>query len=268
MAQGEEDNRWLYGLLGATVTAYAGVLAIASLLYVFFKPGGAGSCSLNVALITTSLLLCVAFSALSLAPLARNGSLFPSAAISLYIMYLCYSALQSEPRDYEVRRGRRGAAAVSWLAACVRFGRGGAATSCTLLPVRSDSGQACCCSCHGSAAPRPAPCSPPPPRTAQCNGLGHRLNAASGSTLVIGMLVTLLSVVYSALRAGSNTRLFMLDSESEGDAAIEQPLLDAGAIAGARRAPVFVGAGCPARALPGRPCHVAGRWAGAPRRAQ
>lgn len=68
--------------------------------------------------------------------MARNGSLFPSSTTALYIMYLCYSALQSEPRDYE------------------------------------------------------------------CNGLGHRLNAASGSTLVVGMLVTLLSVVYSALRAG------------------------------------------------------------------
>jgi hypothetical protein len=105
-------------------------------LFFFFKPSGAGPCSLNVFLITTSLLLCSAFSALSLAPFSRNGSLFPSATTGLYIMYLCYSALQSEPRDYA------------------------------------------------------------------CNGLGHRLNAASGSTLVVGMLVTLLSVVYSALRAG------------------------------------------------------------------
>lgn len=108
----------------------------AGVLFYFFKPAGAGSCSLNVFLITASLLLCIGFSMLSLLPVARNGSLFPSSTTALYIMYLCYSALQSEPRDYE------------------------------------------------------------------CNGLGHRLNAASGSTLVIGMLVTLLSVVYSALRAG------------------------------------------------------------------
>lgn len=111
---------------------------LAGVLFYFFKPAGAGSCSLNVFLITASLLLCVGFSMLSLMPFARNGSLFPSSTTALYIMYLCYSALQSEPRDYE------------------------------------------------------------------CNGLGHRLNAASGSTLVIGMLVTLLSVVYSALRAGES----------------------------------------------------------------
>lgn len=111
-------------------------MSSAGVLFYFFKPAGAGSCSLNVFLITASLLLCVGFSMLSLMPFARNGSLFPSSTTALYIMYLCYSALQSEPRDFE------------------------------------------------------------------CNGLGHRLNAASGSTLVIGMLVTLLSVVYSALRAG------------------------------------------------------------------
>lgn len=110
-------------------------------LFYFFKPAGAGSCSLNVTLITLSLLLCCAFSGVSLLPLAKRGSLFPSATTSLYVMYLAYSALQSEPRDYE------------------------------------------------------------------CNGLGHRLNAASGSTLVVGMLVTLLSVVYSALRAGEVARV-------------------------------------------------------------
>jgi hypothetical protein len=121
-------------------SALLAALCCAGVLFYFFKPAGAGSCSVNVFLITASLLLCVCFSLLSLAPFARNGSLFPSSTTALYIMYLCYSSLQSEPRDYE------------------------------------------------------------------CNGLGHRLNAASGSTLVIGMLVTLLSVVYSALRAGECCR--------------------------------------------------------------
>eukprot|EP00877_Chromochloris_zofingiensis_P007278 jgi/Chrzof1/2803/UNPLg00717.t1 len=163
VARGEEDDRWLYALLGITVAAFMGVLAIAGVLFYFFKPAGAGSCSLNVFLITMALLLCLTFSGLSLLPLARSGSLFPSATTSLYIVYLCYSSLQSEPRDYE------------------------------------------------------------------CNGLGRRLNAASGSTLVIGMLVTLLSVVYSALRAGSNTNLFMIgdDDDEAGLSPAAQPLLDA-----------------------------------------
>lgn len=155
---GEEDERWLYGLLGITISAFMGTLAVAGVLFYFFKPGGAGSCSLNVSLITLTLLVCVVFSLLSLHPMARSGSLFPSAIISLYCMYLCYSALQSEPHTY------------------------------------------------------------------QCNGLGKRINAASGSTLAIGMFVTLLSVVYSAFRAGSNTKLFTLDDD-EDIAHAAQPLL-------------------------------------------
>ncbi|KAG2493562.1 hypothetical protein HYH03_008376 [Edaphochlamys debaryana] len=163
VAAGEEDERWLYGLMGLTVGAYAGTLTLAGLMYAWFKPPGAGSCSLNVALVTLALLLVVGCSALSLAPLARQGSIFPSACISLYVAYLCFSALQSEPRDYA------------------------------------------------------------------CNGLAHRLTATSGSTLALGMLVTLLSVVYAAFRAGSNTALFTLEGSEDGDAAGQrQALLEAG----------------------------------------
>ena len=56
-----------------------------------------------------------------------------------------------------------------------------------------------------------------------CNGLGNRLDAASASTLAAGMFLALLSVVYSALRAGSNTALlgFGETSGSESGEAME-----------------------------------------------
>lgn len=56
-----------------------------------------------------------------------------------------------------------------------------------------------------------------------CNGLGNRLDAASASTLAAGMFLALLSVVYSALRAGSNTALFGFgeSSGSESGEAME-----------------------------------------------
>lgn len=160
VAKGEDNQNWLYGLLAITIGAYVAVIILAGVLFYWFKPFGAGSCSLNVGLITLSLLLCVAFSVLTLHPSAQNGSLFPAACISLYCMYLCYSALQSEPRDYP------------------------------------------------------------------CNGLAVRLTAASGSTLVVGMLLTLASVVYSAFRAGSNTNLFMLDEDDVEATASTKPLLE------------------------------------------
>lgn len=70
-----------------------------------------------------------------------GGSILPASVISLYCMYLCYSGLASEPRDYE------------------------------------------------------------------CNGLHKHSKAVSTGTLAIGLLTTVLSVVYSAVRAGSSTTL-------------------------------------------------------------
>jgi serine incorporator 1/3 len=63
------------------------------------------------------------------------------------------------------------------------------------------------------------------PHDYPCNGLGHKLNAASASTLATGMALALLSVVYSALRAGSNTKLFGFGAEEPDDAHAE-PLIE------------------------------------------
>lgn len=46
------------------------------------------------------------------------------------------------------------------------------------------------------------------PRGYECNGLHNHVNAVSKGTLVLGMLTTLLSVVYSAVRAGSSTSFY------------------------------------------------------------
>ena len=70
-----------------------------------------------------------------------SGSILPASVISLYCIYLCYSALASEPRDYE------------------------------------------------------------------CNGLHKHSKAVSTGTLTFGLITTVLSVVYSAVRAGSSTTL-------------------------------------------------------------
>lgn len=43
------------------------------------------------------------------------------------------------------------------------------------------------------------------PRDYACNGLHNKTKAVTTSTLILGMLTTVLSVLYSALRAGSST---------------------------------------------------------------
>lgn len=169
----KDDERYLYGLLALTMGAYVGALTLTGVLYWLFTPAGADACGFNITVITLTLLLCLSFSLLSLHPVAKNGSLFPSAAITLYVTYLGYTALQSEPHNYE------------------------------------------------------------------CNGIGHRYTAASATTLALGMLLTLLSVVYSALRAGSNTQTFLTSSAPSTPTArdVEQALLDQGTSAGLDGAP-------------------------------
>ncbi|KAL6757882.1 serine incorporator/TMS membrane protein [Haematococcus lacustris] len=146
----EEEPSWYWALLAVTGAAYAGALTLTGLMFYWFKPMAAGSCSFNVTLITLALLVVVLMTAVSLHPAAKSGSIFPSAVIGLYCTYLCFSALQSEPKDYV------------------------------------------------------------------CNGLAKQITAASGSTLALGMLATLSSVVYAAFRAGSNTSLFTLEGSEDG----------------------------------------------------
>jgi len=147
----EDDPRWLYALLSATLGAYVGCLVLVILMFLWFTPLGLSACSFNSGLATGTLLLVLTVSALALMPVSRKGSLFPASCVALYCTYLCFSALQSEPKDYA------------------------------------------------------------------CNGPAHRLSAANGSALVMGMLTTLVSVVYAAFRAGSNTSLFTLEGSEEGD---------------------------------------------------
>ncbi|KAJ8767542.1 hypothetical protein K2173_017611 [Erythroxylum novogranatense] len=63
------------------------------------------------------------------------------------------------------------------------------------------------------------------PRTYACNGLHNKANAVSTSTLILGMLTTILSVLYSALRAGSSST-FLSPPSSPKLSAGKKPLLE------------------------------------------
>lgn len=54
------------------VACFGGAIAISVLLYHFFAPGG-HDCSFNITIITVALILCVAFSLMSLHPAVRVG---------------------------------------------------------------------------------------------------------------------------------------------------------------------------------------------------
>eukprot|EP00200_Dunaliella_tertiolecta_P011069 CAMPEP_0202381332 /NCGR_PEP_ID=MMETSP1127-20130417/34960_1 /ASSEMBLY_ACC=CAM_ASM_000462 /TAXON_ID=3047 /ORGANISM="Dunaliella tertiolecta, Strain CCMP1320" /LENGTH=438 /DNA_ID=CAMNT_0048980259 /DNA_START=170 /DNA_END=1486 /DNA_ORIENTATION=+ len=101
VAEAEQDESMYYWLLGFTGAAYISSIVLAGLMYHWFNPAHVGACSLNICLITSALLLMVVLTGVSLHPAAKQGSIFPASVISLYCMYLCFSALQSEPKDYE-----------------------------------------------------------------------------------------------------------------------------------------------------------------------
>ncbi|XP_022767765.1 serine incorporator 3-like isoform X1 [Durio zibethinus] len=62
------------------------------------------------------------------------------------------------------------------------------------------------------------------PRDYVCNGLHNKSSAVSTSTLILGMLTTVLSVLYSALRAGSSTTF--LSPPSSPKSGSKKPLLE------------------------------------------
>ncbi|KAJ9154382.1 hypothetical protein P3X46_027724 [Hevea brasiliensis] len=63
------------------------------------------------------------------------------------------------------------------------------------------------------------------PHDYACNGLHNKTKAVSTSTLVLGMLTTVLSVLYSAVRAGSSTT-FLSPPSSPKSSAAKKPLLE------------------------------------------
>jgi hypothetical protein len=178
----KDTPAWLAALLTATAGCYAGAFTLLGLAFHWFHPAGAGDCSLNVFLLTLTLLLGLGYSAGALHPAVQHGSLLCSGVIFLYNAYLTVSALSSEPASY---------------------------------------------TCNG----RPS-------------GLGTSAGQAGAA---MGMVLALVSVAYSAARAGSSGTFLFSDGDSSdggddaggtgggsgGGGSYTAPLLDAEAEEGA-----------------------------------
>ena len=152
----KESTAWLVTLVVTTLACFGGALALIGLDYQWFKPSGAGDCSLNVFLVTLTLLLGVGTTLGALHPAISHGSLLCSGVIFLYNAYLITSALSSEPPGYA------------------------------------------------------------------CNGRPQRLGTASGNAgAASGMTLALLSVAYSAARAGSSDA-FRLSGDDPDEVRVTQ----------------------------------------------
>lgn len=153
---GYDEQFWYIALFVVSLVCYVATFFFSALLFHWFTPSGQ-DCGLNTFFIAMTLIVAILFAIVALHP-AVNGSILPASVISFYCMYLCYSGLASEPRDYE------------------------------------------------------------------CNGLHKHSKAVSTSSLAFGLLTTVLSVVYSAVRAGSSTTL-LSSPPSSPRAGAGRPLL-------------------------------------------
>ncbi|PRQ50324.1 putative serine incorporator/TMS membrane protein [Rosa chinensis] len=152
---GYDEQFWYVALFVVSLVCYLATFVFSGLLFHLFTPSG-HDCGLNTFFIVMTLIFVFVFLIVALHPTV-SGSILPASVISVYCTYLCYSALASEPRDYE------------------------------------------------------------------CNGLHKHSKAVSTGTLTLGLLTTVLSVVYSAVRAGSSTTL--LSPPSSPRAGAGKPLL-------------------------------------------
>ncbi|OAY69415.1 Serine incorporator 3 [Ananas comosus] len=143
----KDEQFWYMALFIVSLICYIATFSFSGLLFHWFAPSG-HDCGLNTSFIVLTLIFAVVFAVVALHPKV-NGSLLPASVISVYCTYLCYSALSSEPRDFE------------------------------------------------------------------CNGLHNHSKAVSTGSLTLGLITTVLSVVYSAVRAGSEKPLLPFDKSDE-----------------------------------------------------
>lgn len=90
-----ESRGWYCALLSATGFQYILAITAAILLYVYYD------CALNIFFITTNLVLCLIVSGISILPAVQDriprSGLLQSAVVTLYAMYLTWSAISNNP---------------------------------------------------------------------------------------------------------------------------------------------------------------------------
>ena len=86
------DPKWLAGLVAAfSLNILLSITGIV-LLYIFY-----GACSISAFFITITAIACISFTCLQLTMPDSDSSLLTSSVVSLYSVYLCWSAVNSNP---------------------------------------------------------------------------------------------------------------------------------------------------------------------------
>lgn len=92
-----ENNQKFYGtlLIFFTVVCNIGVLILNIYMFIWFSPDS--SCSLTIFLIVFNLILIVIMNILTISGIAQNGSLLTCGSFSLFLSYILWSGMSSNP---------------------------------------------------------------------------------------------------------------------------------------------------------------------------
>jgi len=101
--QEEESKGWLAALLTATIAMYAGALTAFILLITYYTGSVTGECKLHEFFASINLIICFGLSIVSILPKVQEhmpqSGLLQSAMVSLYVLYLTWSAVSNSPYD-------------------------------------------------------------------------------------------------------------------------------------------------------------------------
>merc|ERR1711860_76337 len=98
-----DSKGWLAALISITGVFYIGSVAAIVLFYVYYTGSHVGECKQHEFFISFNMILCIILSVVSILPkvqenLEKSG-LLQSSCISLYILYLTWSAMSNSPDD-------------------------------------------------------------------------------------------------------------------------------------------------------------------------
>jgi len=98
-----ESKGWLAALVTVMLTCYGLSLAAVVLLYYYYIGEHTGDCKLHEFFISFNMLICAGFSVISILPQVQdkmpNSGLLQSGLITLYMMYLTWSAMANNPDE-------------------------------------------------------------------------------------------------------------------------------------------------------------------------
>jgi len=92
---------WMAALLVVTGTFYIGSITAIVLFYVYYTGTAVGECKLHEFFISFNMILCIILSVISILPKIQenlpNSGLLQSSCITLYVLYLTWSAMTDSP---------------------------------------------------------------------------------------------------------------------------------------------------------------------------